>query len=80
MYLSDLVEKRRLDRFWFFETMQKIMLKDNPVGWQSWQSEKKVEETNSSWFHGNGKPNGSGGIVGRFGISYAISLNHHDLR
>ena len=70
--MSELVEKRRMDRFCFFETMQKIMLKDKPPGWEAWQSEKKVEEANSSWFHGNGKPNSSGGIVGRFGISYAI--------
>ena len=73
-YKAARVDKMKLDRFWFYETMQKIMLKDKPKGWEVWRDDDKVRKANSSWFHGNGKCGGSGGIVGRFCLSYAFIL------
>ena len=43
-YKAARVDKMKLDRFWFYESMQKIMLKDKPKGWEVWQDDDSDEE------------------------------------
>ena len=50
------------------------MLRDKPAGWEKWKLDEDEDsndlQQHASWFYGNGKSNGSGGVKGRFGIRY----------
>ena len=73
-YKAARVNKEKLEAQWFYDNMREIMLKDRPNGWESWD-EVKVKE-NGSWFFGNGKAGGTGGIKGRFAITLRVKTRN----
>ena len=62
-----LAKRWRLSSGWFHAKMAMIMKRLKSVGWEKWQVPKK--KAGGSWFFGNSRKKGSGGLKGRFGIS-----------